>query len=125
VVNVKKGMFFIAALFFLVNVTHAQAAGLENSKSFKVTIIEGGIEYEWEYSNPDEFEYEHGNTVDKDGQARREVTKMFSYLNISPNAKVDNMVKRLKKDGHEQIQRLDVRWIDSKEKLYTWVWKDK
>ncbi|HEU5138996.1 MAG TPA: hypothetical protein VFT51_03415 [Bacillales bacterium] len=120
-----KRILVIAAVFLLINVTDTQAASLEDSLTFKVTIIEGNVEYEWEYNNPDEFEYEHGETVVKDGQARREVMKMFRYLNVSPDAEVEKMVTRLKKDGHDTIERLEVRWINSNEKLYTWVWHKK
>lgn len=118
----KKGIMLAAVLFLFINVHDAGAANLENSMSFKVTIIENGIEYEWEYENPDDYEYEHGNTVEKGEQAKREVRGMFRYLNISPTAKVERMVERLKKDDHEHLERLDVRWINKNEKLYTWVW---
>lgn len=120
-----KKILVIAAVFLLINVMDTHAASLEDSLSFKVTVVESSVEYEWEYNNPDEFEYEHGNTVVKNGEARREVMKMFRYLNISPDAKVKKMVDRLKKDGHKGIERLEVRWINSKEKLYTWVWNKK
>ncbi|HEX7066492.1 MAG TPA: hypothetical protein VF199_15585 [Bacillales bacterium] len=120
-----KRILVIAAIFLLINVMNARAASLEDSLSFKVTIVESSMEYEWEYHNPDEFEYEHGNTVIKNGEARREVMKMFRYLNISPDAKVKKMVARLKKDGHSAIERLEVRWINGEEKLYTWVWDKK
>ncbi|HET7626810.1 MAG TPA: hypothetical protein VFK44_00295 [Bacillales bacterium] len=104
---------------------HAQAEPLSDSLFLKVTIVENGVEYQWEYSNPDEYEYEHGNKIVKGDQGRRLVSKMFTYLNISPGAEVKDMVAKLKKDGHEQIDCLDVRWINSEEKLYTWAWKAK
>jgi hypothetical protein len=125
VVTLKKVLLLGCALFLLLHVTNAHAAELENSLSLKVTVIENGIEYQWEYTNPDEYEYEHGNTIVKGDEGRRLVTKMFRYLNISPEATVKKMVAKLKRDGHKQIQRLDVRWIDNNEKLYTWVWNKK
>lgn len=118
----KKGMLLAAVMFLLMNVTHVHAAGLENSLSFKATVIENGVEYEWEYNNPDEYEYEHGNSVIKNDEARRKVMRIFQYLHISPDANVKNMVEHLKKDGHTDIERLQVRWIDSDQKLHTWVW---
>lgn len=118
----KKVMLFLAVFILLSNVAHAQTANLQNSRSFKVTVIENGVEFEWEYSNPDEYEYEHGNTVIKNDEARRQVEMVFRYLNISPDAKVKDMVHHLKKDGHVNLERLEVQWINGKDKLYTWVW---
>lgn len=120
-----KGMLLLASIFLMMNVPQAHSGKLENSQSFKATIVENGVEFQWEYDNPNEFEYEHGNTVIKNDEAKRQVKKIFQYLHISPDAKTDNMIKKLKKDGHLNLESIKIKWIDSHEKMYTWVWNKK
>lgn len=122
----KKEMLMLAVVFLLISVSHVQAANnLQDSKSFKVTVIENDVEFQWEYNNPDEYEYEHGNTVIRSDDARRKVERIFRYLQISPDARVKDMVAKLKKDGHVNLESLEIKWINSKGKLYTWVWHSK
>jgi len=103
----------------------AYASGVElvNSMSFKITIVENGIEHEWEYHNPDEYEYEKDRHVFKGNTVKKDVHHMFELLDVSEKADVNQMVSRLKKNGYENMERLDVRWINEKNELYTWVWQ--
>lgn len=120
-----KAMLLVSSIFLMMNVPQAHSGQLENSQSFKATIIENGVEFQWEYDNPNEYEYEHGNTIVKNDEARRQVKKIFRYLHISPTAKTPDMLKKLKQDGHLNLDSVKIKWIDSDEKLYTWVWNKK
>jgi hypothetical protein len=94
-----------------------------DSMSFKATIIIDGVETEWEYVNPDEYEWEKGNEVIKDEKAKQEVQKIFKKLNVDKNSKVEEMVKAIEEMGYSNIEKFDVRWIDRDGELYTWVWE--
>lgn len=117
-----KKVFLLLALFVLWHASHPAAATLLNTSSFQVTIVRGGVEYEWEYSNPDEFEYEFGSRILKGEKAAETVKEMYNLLQVSPEATVKQMMQALREKGYHDIERLDVRWINDKGKLYTWVW---
>lgn len=115
---------FLIALV-LVGSGNASAADYTNSFSFKVTIVENGTETEWEFENPDDYEKEQGKNVQKSPKIKREIIQLFGDLAISKDADVNEMVTYFQKNGHENMDRLDVRWIDKSGKLYTWTWSDK
>lgn len=121
----KKALLLALSVFLFWNVTEAGAATLLNSSTFKMTIVRNGVEYEWEYNNPDEFEYEYGSRVIKGEKAQQSVTEMFKLLQVSPHMKVEKMMKALEEYGYHDIDHLDVRWTNSDEKLFTWVWDKK
>ncbi|TCP32066.1 hypothetical protein EV207_10138 [Scopulibacillus darangshiensis] len=110
---------FIFAAFPMVI---AHASSLANQSSLKVTVWMNGDEYEWEYTNPNEFEFEKGNKVIKGNKAEAKVKDIYNLLHISKDAKVEDMVSALKKHGYNDIDRLDVRVIDRDDALFTWVW---
>jgi hypothetical protein len=122
----KKAFLLVLSVFLLSHtVATAESVSLDNSSSFKMTMIRNGVEYEWEYNNPNEYEYEYANSVIKNEKAKETVVEMFELLDVSPDAKVKNMVSALKEFGYHDIDRLDIRWTNSDEKLYTWVWNTK
>jgi hypothetical protein len=125
VVAMKKLIVLCLVALFVLNYSRAEAADVWNSVSFKLTIYVNGEELEWEYLNPDEFEFEKGTTVYKNNEVQKQIEKLFSELNISEKAKVKDMVKHLKEKGYRDMDRLDVRWMNSKEELFTWVWESK
>ena len=111
---------------FLPTVSFANAdLDMLDSLSFKATIMIDGVETEWEYVNPAEYEWEKGNEVIKDEKAKQEVQKVFKKLNVNKNAKSEEMVKVFEEMGYTNIEKLDVRWIDRDGELYTWVWESK
>ncbi|MGO4888709.1 hypothetical protein ACJ2A9_13180 [Anaerobacillus sp. MEB173] len=123
----KIGYVFIAFIAMFLSVVMPQPvteASLMQSFSVKITVIDKGVEHEWEYHSPSKYEYETGETVIKNEKAKTEVEKMMKLLNISEKATVEEMVDSLKKNGFETIERLDVRWMNGESQLYTWVWEN-
>jgi hypothetical protein len=113
-------LFFI---YFTIPFTSVFGADISNSLSFKATVLMDGVEKEWEYINPDEYEVETGMTVLKGEQAMNEVISIFKTLRVSENAEVERMLQVLKAEGYDNIERLDVRWIDKNDRLFTWFWE--
>ncbi|MFC7393654.1 hypothetical protein [Scopulibacillus cellulosilyticus] len=118
----KRWMIWIVFIVFVPVVT-SYASSLENQYSFKMTVIMDGKEYEWEYANPDEYEFEKGSRVIKGKEAENKVKMIYQLINVSKKTKVEDMVDALKRHGYKNIDALDVRVINSDEELYTWVWR--
>lgn len=118
-----KKLFFLVLMLLILMPTSEGYATIQDSYIFKLTIIKDGIETEWEFINPNEFEVEQGNRVIKGKAAKQEVIKMYKLLNVSESIKVEEMVVKLKNNGYRDISRVDVRWKNNNEKLFTWVWE--
>ncbi|MBM7644810.1 hypothetical protein JOD45_001017 [Scopulibacillus daqui] len=118
----KRWMICTVCMLF-VPVLTSYASSLEDQRSFKATVIVNGAEYEWEYVNPDEYEFEKGSRVIKGKQAEKKVKMIYQLLNVSKKAKAEDMVNALKRHSYKNIDKLDVRVINSNEELYTWVWQ--
>ncbi len=120
----KSALYGCALFFCLLSIPPAaSAADYTDSLSFTATIIMNGEETEWEFRNPDEYELEVGDKVIKGKTAKEAVVKIFSLLEISETANVENMVSTLHKRDYKEMERLDVRWINKDGKLFTWVWE--
>ena len=117
-----KVMLSIIFVFLLTPQIFATETIMLNSSSFKVTVVSENIEYEWEYTNPNEYEFEKGNRVWKGSKAKREVTELFKEMDINENTNVEKLIQVIKDRGFTNFDRLDVRWVNDKEELYTWVW---
>lgn len=98
------------------------AMNLMDYSFLKIAIVENGRNYEWEYENPDKFEYEYGENVIKDKRAKQEFVEMIQRLQFQKDTDVEQMVERLKQSGYPNIEKLDIRLMDQKGKLMTWIW---
>lgn len=105
------------------NPTNDSSSFLLNCSSFKASIVIDGQEIEWEYQNPNEYELEKGTTVVKGQNAQDEVQNLYDKLNIHEQSKVEELVSIMKDLGYENLEKLDVRWINQNEELFTWVWE--
>ncbi|MCT8137382.1 hypothetical protein H1D32_06250 [Anaerobacillus sp. CMMVII] len=105
----------------------AQSNALNLMESFflKITVIENGIEHQWEYTSPGKYEYEKGEKVIKTKEAKDELLKIVKEINLSEEAKIEKMVEILKQNRFPEIEHLDIRWMTGDNKLYTWVWDHK
>ena len=77
-----KKKIFIASLvicgIFLLP-SQGNAINLMESLFLKITIVENGMEHEWEYTSPGKYEYEHGEKVIKTKEAKEETTSPTLY----------------------------------------------
>jgi hypothetical protein len=122
--KIKAIMLSILFLFGITPVIHASELEMLDSMSFKVTVIQDGVETEWEFINPDDYEIETGETVIKDVKAESEVKELYTSLGISESSKIEDMVDVIRnKKQYRDIEKVDVRWINRDGKLYTWMWE--
>lgn len=112
-------------MIILFQASYSHAALIDNTLSFKVNIEVNNIDYQWSYINPDDYQYIKGHHVGRGRAAENEVRKMASILKLSPDAKIDDMVKALNQQGIKNIQNIEIRYIDQDNKLHTWVWHGK
>lgn len=98
------------------------AEELSNSISLKVSIHEKENEYIWEYRESDIYLFSKNGRMYKGAQAEKEVQKIVRMLQLTEQADVNQMAASLKGQQYKQLERLDIRWINKKNELYTWVW---
>jgi hypothetical protein len=117
-----RRLLLLGLIFFMSqNATNGNTEML-NSISFKLTIWQHNVEYEWEYQNPDEFEYEKGFTVLKNKSVKKEIIQWFNKLNVSETTRVEDMLAVVQQNGFKDTDKFEVRWINNDEELFTWVW---
>ncbi|TLS39115.1 hypothetical protein [Pseudalkalibacillus caeni] len=112
------------ACILLSGASTGYATDLKNSFSFKMSVVNNGKEHEWEYNSPVDYEYENGDRVIKDQRALKEIENLYQRLNINEMTKVEEVVSILQRDGFNQLERVEIRWINSEGRLFTWNWVD-
>lgn len=118
----KKFVIITFAIYLCLFTIRAEASTLENSFSFKCMVVTNGVEHEWEFSSPNEFEVENGTVVEKGDRARDEVEALFQHLEVTEIASVEELVKKMDSFGYKNAERFELKWMDASGRLYTWVW---
>jgi hypothetical protein len=123
----KKILLIPVLLICCLSVFPSQSNALNLMESFflKITVLENGVEYQWEYTSPGKYEYEKGEEVIKTKEAKEEMLEIIKQIELSKDAKIEEMVQKLKQDRFPGLERLDIRWMTGENKLYTWVWEEK
>ncbi|ARK31715.1 hypothetical protein [Halalkalibacter krulwichiae] len=116
----------VAFLLFGVFAGPVSAAGTELMSLFsiRITVVEKGIEYQWEFDSPSQYEFEHGNHVVKGKEAKKKMEQVLDILKLDEQEDVTNYVKRLKESQYPNLERIDIRFMNGEGKLFTWVWQD-
>ena len=120
----KKVVCLACAAYLFTFPIHSEASTLGNSFSFKCMVMTNGVEHEWEFSSPNEYEFETGKTVEKGAAAKRKVSALFQHLNVTELAQVDELVEKMGTYGYQDVERFEIKWMDSNGRLYTWVWNE-
>ena len=118
----KKWMIAIILLASIGLQQTTLASELMDKFAIRITVIANQVVYEWEYDSPNKYEFEKGDKIVRGSEAQNEVERMVSLLALKEGADVAEMVKILKKNGFEEIERLDIRMMNGEGKLFTWVW---
>ncbi|GAE34133.1 hypothetical protein JCM9157_1174 [Halalkalibacter akibai JCM 9157] len=118
---------FIQGVLLLLTIllaSPASAAGTELMSVFslRITVVEQGTEYEWEYDSPNKYEYEQGERVIKGDLAKDKMEHILEVLQFDENENVSSFVERLKQSDYPNLERVDIRYMDSDSRLHTWVW---
>jgi hypothetical protein len=117
-----RKILLLCLIFFMFQSVTIGNDELLNSISFKLTIWQNNMEYEWEYHNPDEFEYEKGFTVMKNNSVKKEIIGWFGKLNVSETSNVEDMLAVVQQNGFKNVDKFEVRWMNNEEELFTWIW---
>ncbi|MDQ0255030.1 hypothetical protein J2S74_002412 [Evansella vedderi] len=91
-------------------------------KILKVTIVTEDIYYEWEYENPDSFEYEEGNTIVREQEAKESFKQILTYFDLTRDTITNEQISSLEKNGYESIVRAVVKRVDRNDHFQTWIW---
>ncbi|MCD8502839.1 MAG: hypothetical protein LRY71_15730 [Bacillaceae bacterium] len=120
----NKNIFFLVliAFIFLLLPIQVRAVNVKESLLIKITVVENGVEHEWEYTSPGKYEYELGEKVIKGEQAKQSMAEILGMIELSEHSKITDMVAALRKNKFKKIERLDIRWMTGENKLYTWIW---
>ncbi|WP_458412232.1 hypothetical protein ACNQFZ_15515 [Schinkia sp. CFF1] len=119
-----RNFLLLLSISILAAFTGNPTSDLLNCAAFKITVLSNGLEMEWEFENPDEFEFEVGNKVMKGNKAKAEVEKMFHTLQLTKTTKVEEIKQVLEKQGFNNIDKFVVRLKQIDEELLTWSWVD-
>ncbi|MBU9721128.1 MULTISPECIES: hypothetical protein [Bacillaceae] len=115
-----------ASLLILFLVLGSQSYGAYSEwneyATFKITIEAEGIIYEWEYENPDSFEYEIENRIYRGIEAKESFEEILAILDLSKDTIVDEEISLLREKGLGDIERVEVRQRDRNLFLTTWLW---
>ena len=105
----------------LVPVSHAADFGRGNL--FKVKLITNNERVECEYRIPNSYKCQRDGNEFEDREARKQLLLFYRQVHPIHGAKVEDIVANLQNEGYRNIEYLDVRWIDDKGRLSTWVWE--
>jgi|GEM_PF-1325083 len=111
----------LASLFVFVPTSDAADFGRGNL--FKIKLITSNEEVECEYRIPNSYKCRKDGNEFEDRIARKQLLLLYRQVHPIHGAKVEDIVTNLENEGYSDIEYLDVRWIDDKGRLSTWVWE--
>jgi len=90
--------------------------------SLKVTMETEELLYEWEYENPNSFEFEKGNEIIRGEEAKKSFDDILSVIDLTKPILGDETIEGLENMGYPPIQRLVVHRIDGENRYKVWSW---
>lgn len=118
----KKGWIILVVVVLLLTTQVVYALNFLDYSFIKITVINDGVSYEWEYENPNKYEFEQGEKVIKDAAAKKKMNEIVQLLKLHSDAKIEDMVQVLQNHGYNQLEKVDIRVMDHDGKLFTWIW---
>ncbi|AIC95291.1 hypothetical protein [Shouchella lehensis] len=95
---------------------------LMDAFSIRITVVEEDVEYQWEFDNPNHYEYEKGTKVLKGDHAKIQVIKMTSLLQLDQD-KTAEQYKKVLKPYYPEMSSFEIRWMDAHSERYIWSWE--
>lgn len=117
-----KIIILIALVLMLLQSFPVKAASgteLMDCFSVRVTLVENEVEHEWEYDNPNRYEYEKGNVVIKGKEAKSEVTHLLQQLQLSEEKRKEDYAATLK-SMFPHLERFEIHWMTRNSERFTW-----
>lgn len=119
--NVSRMIFFTIVFMLIQSLSVHAASGTElmNCFSVRITIVENELEHEWEFDNPNRYEYEKGNTVIKGEKAKAEVTSLLKELQLSEKKTKEDYAIILKHKFPE-LEQFEIHWMNRDSERFVW-----
>ncbi|MCD8508676.1 MAG: hypothetical protein LRY73_01385 [Bacillus sp. (in: Bacteria)] len=120
-----KSVSTILCIFLLLASSVSASFSWYDHASLKLTIETVETLYEWEYENPDSFEYEKGNEIIRGEEARKSFKEVLQFLILSKPRIDGETIERLERNGFPKITKVVIYSTDRNYSLKTWIWKPK
>ena len=93
-------------------------------KTLSLTIAIHGDEMteRFEYVWPNRFFYNNNQYIVTGSKAEKQFHKLFQDVRLTEKSSLESLMEQMKNSGYETINRLEIRWLTTKEELYTWIW---
>lgn len=110
-------------IIFLTAVTaDAKEEILSSTVSLKITVSQNDMDEYYEFHKPNQFFYEKETRKHRGEKAKRAMNALLQEMDLSKQAKVDDLVSQLSKNKLKNLDFIEIRWLTDKNELYTWVW---
>lgn len=106
----------------IINPANEQEYKWLQDSSLKIRITTEDTLYEWEYENPNLFEYEAGSRILRGSEAKESFEQLLEVIDLSEPIISEETVDVVA-EHYENPVRIDVKRIDSDRCLQTWLWK--
>jgi len=118
-------LYKVSALVLIISIAGTSTALAEyhwlQDSTLKVTVETKEIIYEWEFENPDLYEYEEGNLIWRGDQAKDSFEELLAMLDLSRPTLSEEAIKKIT-DNYEHAERVTVKRVDLNHCMQTWVW---
>ncbi|WP_280769914.1 hypothetical protein [Salipaludibacillus daqingensis] len=90
----------------------------------KISIETEEEMYEWEFENPDEFEYEKGDMIWRGEKAKRSFEDILALIDLSEPELSETVINDVSKH-YTGIKRLTIKRERFDQPMQTWVWNNR
>ncbi|MDG5786995.1 hypothetical protein QA612_05780 [Evansella sp. AB-P1] len=104
--------------------TDVQAFSWYEQISLKITMKTEETLYEWEFENPNSFEFEKGDKIIRDVEAKESFESILHFIDLSEPTINDETIKILEQNGYPNINKIVINRLDYKQRNQTWIWKN-
>lgn len=120
--RMSKKIIVLVLFLFIVDAptTLAEYHWLEDS-TLKASIETEEIIYEWEFENPNLFEYEEGHLIWRGEKAKDSFEELLTVLDLSQPKFSEELMEKIN-DRYKDVVRLTVKRVDIDQCTQTWVW---
>lgn len=90
--------------------------------TLKIIVYDDGRAERYEFYQPNRFFYCNGERKFIGMKAKNKFAELFRHVQLTETASLESLLSQMKKSGYQNLNRLEIRWMNAKKELYTWVW---
>lgn len=95
---------------------------LVNTFSLKIIVLENEQLERYEFYRPNQFFYLQDEEIHTGLEAKNKFDQLFQTIQLTEKTAIESLVSQLKNHGYENLNRVEIRWVNAKNELHTWVW---